>query len=44
VIDLDPLAQALPRVHLSHHVFDGVHQRDLKNHHVPEDLHGDVVS
>jgi hypothetical protein len=44
VIDLDPSAQALPRVDLSHHVFDVAHLRDLKNHHEPEDLHGGVVN
>jgi hypothetical protein len=31
-------------VDLSHHVFDVVHLRELMNHHVPEDLHGDAVS
>jgi hypothetical protein len=31
-------------VDLSHHVFDVVHLRELMNHHVPADLHGDVVS
>jgi hypothetical protein len=44
VIDLDPSAQALPRVDLSHPVFDVGHQHGSKNHHVPEDLRGDVVS
>jgi hypothetical protein len=38
------LAQALPRVDLSHRVFGVVHLRGLLNHHVPEDLRGDVVS
>jgi hypothetical protein len=42
VIDLDPSAQALPRVDLIHHVFDVAHLRDSMNHHEPEDLHGDV--
>jgi hypothetical protein len=44
VIDLDPSAQALPRVDLSHRVFDVELQHGSKNHHVPEDLRGDVVS
>jgi hypothetical protein len=44
VIDRDPSAQALPRVDLSHRVFDVVHLRGLLNHHEPEDLRGDVVS
>jgi hypothetical protein len=44
VIDPDPSAQALPRVDLSRRVFDVVRLRGLMNHHVPEDLHGDVVS
>jgi hypothetical protein len=38
------LAQDVLRVDLSHHVFDVVHLHGLMNHHVPEDLHGDVVS
>jgi hypothetical protein len=29
---------------LSHHGFDEVHLHGLMNHHVPEDLHDDVVS
>jgi hypothetical protein len=29
---------------LIHHVFDEVHLRGLMSHHVPEDLHDDVVS
>jgi hypothetical protein len=44
VIDLDPSAQVLPRVDLSHLEFDVALLRGLKNHHVPEDLHDDVVS
>jgi hypothetical protein len=43
-IDLDPSAQALLRVDLSHHVFDEVRLHGLMNHHVPEDLRDDVVS
>jgi hypothetical protein len=31
-------------VDLSHHVFDEVRLHGLMNHHVPEDLRGDVVS
>jgi hypothetical protein len=42
VIDRDPSAQALPRVDLSHHVFDVELLRDLMNHHVPVGLRGDV--
>jgi hypothetical protein len=44
VIDRDPSAQALPRVDLNRRVFDVVRLRDLLNHHVPEDLHGDDVN
>jgi hypothetical protein len=38
------LAQDELRVDLIHHEFDVVHLHGLMNHHVPEDLLGDVVS
>jgi hypothetical protein len=38
------LEQDVYREDLSHHVFDVELLRDLLNHHVPEDLHGDVVN
>jgi hypothetical protein len=38
------LEQDVHREDLSHHVFDVELLRDLMNHHVPEDLHGDAES
>jgi hypothetical protein len=38
------LVQGALREDLSHHEFVVVHQRGLKIHHVPEDLHDDVAS
>jgi hypothetical protein len=38
------LEQDVHREDLSHHVFDVGLLRDLMNHHVPVDLHGDVVN
>jgi hypothetical protein len=43
-IDRDQLEQDVLRVDLIHHVFVEELLHGLMNHHVPEDLHGDVAS
>jgi hypothetical protein len=43
-IDLDPSVQDVHHEDQSHHGFDEVHLHGLMSHHVPEDLHGVVVS
>jgi hypothetical protein len=38
------LVQDVLHVDLNHHVFGVVRLHGMMNHHVPEDLHDDVVS